>query len=332
MFLFFLLLPPLLPLFWPLPSALLFLASALMSTRSLLIRTRFLRSLCCCANFSSRSLRRSSLDFFLGRVLWLREERSILPNTLGSFEVYFFSLFNVNTLEGWLLSAAFCSAFCCWASTFLLPCAAFFWPLKSFIFGCCDFCWFSCFISCFWWDPWVDLWSCFGSLRWASFTGAWLTAAVSCFGASDFLAADSTDLPFPMLSKSILPNGLYCCWLLDSNKLSARWSFCSGARFLSLAFLVMSFSAWSRTSLSWLKASFNALYCWSLSLKLGSALTSPRSFLFSRNSTAVWSPIFNSRSALFNLMLIYIYYSPIFKFDSPVAPASKGELLFEFSS
>ena len=47
LFLFFLL-PPLLPLFWPLPpSPLLFFASALMSTRSLLIRTRFLRSLCC---------------------------------------------------------------------------------------------------------------------------------------------------------------------------------------------------------------------------------------------------------------------------------------------
>ena len=45
------------------------------------------------------------------------------------------------------------------------------------------------------------------------------------------------------VSKSIFPSGLYCCCPLDSNKLSARLSFCSGARFLSFAFLVKSFSA-----------------------------------------------------------------------------------------
>ena len=60
------------------------LEAALMSTRCWLMRTRFLRP---SPRFSSRSLRRSSLLFFLGRVLWLMVLRSIFPNTftLGAF-------------------------------------------------------------------------------------------------------------------------------------------------------------------------------------------------------------------------------------------------------
>ena len=56
------------------------LAAALISTRSLLMRTRFFLP---CPFFSSRSLRRSSLLFFFGRVFWLMVLRSSLPSTLS---------------------------------------------------------------------------------------------------------------------------------------------------------------------------------------------------------------------------------------------------------
>ena len=78
-----LLFPPwLLPLFFFLPPPCC-CAAASMSTRSFPMRTLFLRSFPprCCWAFSSRSFFRSSLDFFLGRVLWLSASRSIFPST-----------------------------------------------------------------------------------------------------------------------------------------------------------------------------------------------------------------------------------------------------------
>ena len=79
-----------------------------MLTRSLVMRERFfLPSECACAAFSSRSFRRSSFDFFLGRVLWLSESRSILPNTF-TFGASFFSLFSVKILLSSVVSLAVC--------------------------------------------------------------------------------------------------------------------------------------------------------------------------------------------------------------------------------
>ena len=138
------------------------------------------------------------------------------------------------------------------------------------------------------------------------------TTGFSCFSttffsvgsfASDFLLPVSVFLP--KLLRSILPNGLYCCWLADSRRLSARLSFTgSVAGFFSLLFLGKSLSAWLRISLSCWNAETRASYWASLILKLGSAFTSPNSLFFSKNSTAVWSPMFSSLNALFNLILI----------------------------
>ena len=74
-----------------------------MFTRSLVMRERFFfPSGRVCAAFSSRSLRRSSFDFFFGRVLWFKASRSILPRTF-TFGASFFSLFKVKILPSSLV-------------------------------------------------------------------------------------------------------------------------------------------------------------------------------------------------------------------------------------
>ena len=86
------------------------LAAASISTRSFppRMRSRFFFSplpVCNWACFSSRSLRRSSLVFFLGRVLWFSESRSILPTTLR-LGTAFCSVFNLYTSGAFAASSA----------------------------------------------------------------------------------------------------------------------------------------------------------------------------------------------------------------------------------
>ena len=117
---------------------------------------------------------------------------------------------------------------------------------------------------------------------------AWLTAAAFGFGSSlTSVAPDDFATGLPMLSRSIFPNGLYCCCEDDSSRLSARLSLASGARFLSLVFFWSSLSASFLTAASCLNASTSAEYCASLIFDVSSSFSSPISLLFSRNSTAV---------------------------------------------
>ena len=146
-----------------------------------------------------------------------------------------------------------------------------------------------------------------------AFSATSVAIGFSFFSASFFVAGSFAFVPsvfsepegdFLKASRSILPNGLNCCWVAGSRRLSARLSLTGSAGFFSLFFLGKSLSAWLRISLSCWKAATKASYWASLILKLGSAFTSPKSLFFSKNSTAVWSPMFSSLNALFNLILI----------------------------
>ena len=260
------------------------LTAALMSTRSLLMRWRFRRSplLVPCLALSSRSLRFSSLLFFLGRVLWFRASRSILPSTftLGALRI-FFSLLSWNTLGSSLVSASATAG-----------CAASSWGSGSVVAADCAVeagsAWVSAGAGAAAGGACGSASTALGASSTGS-AGTGLTAAAFVSGAfSGWGATVSGAAGFcPRWSRSILPRGLYCWRTFDSSRLSARWSsFLVSTRFFSLGFL-KSFSASLRTAASCLKASTSAAYCWSLSLKLRSAFTSPSSFFFSRNSTAV---------------------------------------------
>ncbi len=252
------------------------LAAALMSTRSLLMRTRFFFSPRCSA-FSSRSLRRSSLLFFFGRVLWLSESRSILPSTF-TCGAAFCSLFSVNTFCSCVScfgvsGAGFSVAVCAVAGSSFLATGAVSFLGSSFCTG---------FVSSF-----------FGRF----------SAGACCFGSSFFsVAADFLAAGFLFrLSRSIFPTVFTCGF-------SVTVSITAGSgRFFSFWCLGKMLAASFLVSLSPLNSSTSAAYCLSFSLKEGMGFTSPKLLFFSRNSTAVWSPMFSSPIALLNLMLIYLF-------------------------
>ena len=319
-FLFFLLLPPALalpPLSF-LPPKLPFLPAASMSTRSLPMRARFfffsllpplLLPPRAWAAFSSRSLRRSSFVFFFGRVLWFSASRSILPCifSCGALFSIFFSFLVIKTSDFELaVSASVLSATAgCSAGVSVLGsgCGC------STAFGASAVCGFgsgcgSTFGSTLGSGFGSGLGSGFGSGLGSGFGSAFgvTTAGCSCLAGSCALAGSGcvltgsaffsgfvpTAADFACgfrLSRSIFPSILNC-WRFFSEGVSA---FCtgSGVRFFSFKCLGKSLSACPLISLSPLNCSTSASYWPSLSLKFGSDRTSPSSFLFSRNSTAV---------------------------------------------
>ena len=110
--------------------------AALMSTLTLLMRSRFFFSPRCCITFSSRSLRFSSFVFFFGRVLWLSASRSIRPSTFTfvAFRI-FFSLLVVNMfVEALVPSAVLCLAEASFFSGSVFPTPGSFFTLFFSVF------------------------------------------------------------------------------------------------------------------------------------------------------------------------------------------------------
>ena len=285
---------------------------------------RFFLSFCCAA-FSSRSLLRSSLLFFFGRVLWLRLLKSILPSTLTFVALsIFFSLLVTKGFTGFVSLSS--DGFSLLSETAIVS-ESF---LSSALRDCVAFTLSTSFLTSFGFGAIISL--CSG-VTGTGFLNSTLDSGFSSsfiFFAGMFSGADGCTLTeavvsngvllvvscclsavswegvsagfFSKVLRSIFPRGLNC-WRLISDSVCAlvlsAFSFC----FLSFVFFWKIFAASDFTSLSFLNCSTSAEYCSSLSLKLGSPLTSPSSFFFSRNSTAVCSPMLSSLIALFNLML-----------------------------
>ena len=215
----------------------------MISTRSLLIRTRFFFSLepCACAIFSSRSLRRSSLLFFFGRVLWLSCERSILPNTFGSLALRRCSLFKVKTLS--CLASVFssslssgnaslgCSATGATTAGSCRGASSFFTSATSAVLAGSSAC------------------TCWGAGVSSTFFSSTSTGTSSLISFSFLSGAAGAGLGFlPRLSRSILPRGLNCC--TPTLLFSAGRSTFSTGRFFSFGFFMKSLPALFLTSAS----------------------------------------------------------------------------------
>ena len=116
----------------------------------------------------------------------------------------------------------------------------------------------------------------------------------------------SVFLFLPICVRSIFPSGLYCCFVCVAGVAASFVFSMSSDGFFSFC-LWKSLSACVRTAASVLNSFFSPSYCSSVSLRLGlSAPSIP--YFFLRKSVAVWIPTFNSLIALFNLMLIYLFY------------------------
>ena len=283
-----------------------------MSTRSLPMRTRFFFSPRCCWAFSSRSLRFSSLVFFFGRVFWFRASRSILPwiFNCGALLSIFFSLFNWNTCTSGFSS---CSAGASSSVSSVSSASSKSSSGSDSRMGSVFWMGVSSTTSC---STTGSSFGATGSSFFSGVSGLGLTAAafssttVFSSGATDlvsFVSVGSVVERLPTVERSIFPTVLNCGRDVDESNDSARISLGSATGFFSLGFFWNSCAACERTSLSCWKASTRASYCSSLIFDVSSSFSSPRSFLFERNSTAVWSPMFSSLIALFNLMLILLF-------------------------
>ena len=278
-------------------------AVALMSTRCAPIRLRF---------FFSRSLRRSSLPFFFGRVDWLSVERSICPTTFGALN---------SGVERNSNTPFFVSPICCSRSSFV-GLAGFFgfsvalWASFTSLFGAEDVSFIgsvglgsSCVTSTFTGSSGFADVSLTGALS-TSF-GASLIAGFSSVGTSTgfstFFPSSGAGSALAGASRSTCPLILICGrkssgTTVFTSSVARRSDFCAFFSFFSCWRPWLSSVALRRTSSSFWNSRRNKSYCSSDNLVLGfDSISWP---FFAKNSTAVSLPMLNSLRALFNLMLM----------------------------